>query len=570
MIRRKIWRIKNTPSVVCLEDTLNLSPLTLQLLVSRGIDTSEKIRTFLACSNAAFHPPLLLQDMGKAVERILKARSSHQKILLYGDYDVDGITSVALVAKVLNELDIPFVYYHPDRLREGYGFHLSGLEMARQEGASLIIAVDCGTSNPDTVEAAKAYGIEVIIVDHHQVVGEIPRAIAVINPRRADCFYPFKELAGVGVALKLAQAIFLQIGASPSMEEYLEIAALGTVVDVVPLIGENRVITKLGLEAMMNESNLGILAIRRVAGLLQKKLTCGQLGFQIGPRLNAAGRLIGASKATELLLSLEEQRCAELAMILERENEKRRTLQEETTEQAIHEIETNPIIHGGKVIVVSNEGWHPGIVGLVASYLQDMYHKPAVVISTENGLGHGSARSISEFHIFNALKKLEDLFIKYGGHRLAAGLTLKASHIGLFREKINQIAEESLTLEDLIPKLDIDLLVDLGDLNSHIIEELDLLEPFGYGNPAPLMAALHCRIRSAPRRFGVNGNHLKFGVIDASGRPFECLGWNMADREEDCKVDFVDIAFRPSLNEWNGNISLRLELKDVRPNQPAL
>ncbi|MEW5801209.1 MAG: single-stranded-DNA-specific exonuclease RecJ [bacterium] len=565
----KIWKIKRADPPAHLSDAFNLSPLVLRLLAIRGIDTPEKIYKFLHGSQADLHQPMLLQDMEKAVKRIFQAREKGERVLLYGDYDVDGVTSVVLLSKLIDELRLPFSYHHPHRIDEGYGFHLSAVEMARAEGATLVITADCGITNQDTVEAARAMGIDVIITDHHRVVGQIPDALAVINPQREDCRYPYKNLAGVGVVLKLVQAVFQQMDPHPSLSEYLEIAALGTVVDVVPITGENRIITKLGLEIMDNQLNQGIVAIRKLAGLLGKNLNCGHIGFQIGPRLNAAGRLSRAGLATELLLASDEKKIAEIATCLDEENTRRRSLQEEMTENAAREIEKHPEIHSGKVLVISGEGWHPGIVGLVASQLQETYYKPTIVITTEDGIGHGSARSIPEFHIFNALQQLSPILLKFGGHRQAAGLTIEGCHIGLLRQNINQIADELLSENDLIPKLDIDLTVDLSELTMHSVEELDILQPFGYGNPIPVLAAFNCRLKSAPRCFGHGGRHLKFRLTDAQDQPFDCIGWNMANRVAECKVNLLDIAFKPYINEWNGHRTIQLEIKDFRPSGEA-
>ncbi|MEW6381124.1 MAG: single-stranded-DNA-specific exonuclease RecJ [bacterium] len=561
----KIWKIRKTDISANLTGSFNLSPLVLRLLVIRGIDTEEKIEKFLHGSKADLHPPTLLRDMEKAVARIFQARERKEQVLLYGDYDVDGVTSVVLLSKLFDELGLPFSYHHPHRMNEGYGFHLSGIEMAKAKGASLVITADCGITNHETVEAARTLGIDVIVTDHHKVIGKIPDAVAVINPQREDCPYPYKFLAGVGVVLKLVQAVFQQMTPSPSLEEYLEIAALGTVVDVVPITGENRIITKLGLAVMDNQLNQGIVAIRRLAGLLGKNMNCGHIGFQIGPRLNAAGRLSMAGLATELLLASDEKKIAEIAALLEAENTKRRSLQEEMTETATQEIEKHPEIHNGKVLVISGEGWHPGIVGLVASQLQETYYKPAIVITTEDGIGHGSARSIPEFHIFNALQQLAPMLLKFGGHSQAAGLTIEGCHIGLLRQKINQIADELLAGSALIPKLDIDMPVDLAELTLRSVEELELLQPFGYGNPAPVLAAFNCRLKTAPRCFGHGGRHLKFRLSDDKGRTFDCLGWNMANRIAECKVPFLDIAFKPYINEWNSQRNIQLEIKDFRP-----
>ena len=564
----KIWRIKENKNH-SIRNTFNISPLLFQLLINRGFDTSAKIQTFLKGSSDDFHSPMLLKDMDKAVSRILKAKKRGEKALLYGDYDVDGITSVVLLAKLFKKLDVPFFFYHPHRLEEGYGFHLSALQTAKNNGASLIITADCGITNNVTVEEANKAGLDVIITDHHKTIqGKIPEALAVIDPQQEDCSYPYKKLAGVGVVFKLIQGVFQQLGIGPSMKEYLEIAALGTVVDVAPLTGENRIITKLGLQIMNDYLyNSGIVALREVAGLLNKEVNTGHLGFQIGPRLNASGRLLNASLATELLLLEDERRCNEIAWQLDQENAKRKALQETMIEEAKEEIEVNPDLYKGKVLVVAKEKWHPGLIGLVASFLQESYYKPALVISTDNGIAHGSARSIPEFHIFDALVKLDPLLIKFGGHKQAAGFTLKADHLSELRQEINTLADTCLSDTDLTPKLDIDLILDLSDLSFDYMKQLDLLRPFGIGNPAPTLASFNCRLKSAPRLIGRDNQHLKFRVSDSLNQSFDCVGWNMAERLPECRSNYLDLAFRPCLNTWNGNTSVQLHIEDFRPSR---
>jgi len=552
---KNIWQIKENKPVDFCSD---LSPLVTQIAVNRGFDTATKFNDFFVNSLANMHDPFLMKDMEKAVKRILQAKNQGERVLIYGDYDVDGITSTVIISKLLSLLDIPHIYYHPHRQNDGYGFHLAGIEIASIEECSLIITVDVGIGAVGTVAAANHAGIDVIITDHHKISGSIPDAVAVIDPQQENCNYPYKNLAGAGVALKLVDCFRQYSLTDFEFNEFLAIAALGTVVDVAPLTGENRIITKLGLDAMNQNPSPGIKALCEVAGI-EKKLNAGHLGFQLGPRLNAAGRLEMAKEATELLLSNDLKMCKRAAQSLDNTNKHRKEIQKMISEEALNQAQ----YIDGPVLVVSGEGWHKGIIGLAASDLQEQFYKPTIVISTQNGKGHGSCRSIPEFHMFNALQKHSQFFLDYGGHKQAAGLSIKTVDIPYFAKKINEYAKVILSSKDLTPKLNIDLAInDLNRLNIKSVEEMDILQPFGFGNPGPILALRECNLQYIPQVIGKN--HLKFRINDGRGNNAVCIGWGMADRITEINKRSMDIAFKPVINEWNLNKMVQLIVQDFR------
>jgi len=554
---KKIWKIKENKPI---DFSSNMPGLITQIAVNRGFDTVKKFNDFFINSTANMHDPFLMKDMEKAVKRILQAKNQGEKVLIYGDYDVDGVTSTVIISKLLSFLNISHIYYHPHRQNDGYGFHLAGVELAKTEECSLIITVDVGISAIGTVAAANHARIDVIITDHHKVSGPIPNAVAVIDPQQTDCNYPYKNLAGAGVALKIVDAYMRYTSTVPGnkCDDFLVIAALGTVVDVAPLTGENRIITKLGLDAMNQNPSPGIKALCEVAGI-DKKINAGHLGFQLGPRLNAVGRLEMAKEATELLLSNDPEICKRAAQSLDATNKHRKEIQKKISEEALNQAK----YMDGTVLVVSGEGWHRGIIGLAASYLQEQFYKPTIVISTCNGKGHGSCRSIPGFDIFSALQKHGQFFLGYGGHKQAAGLSIKTVDIPYFAKKINEYARDILSTEDLTPKLNIDLAIpDLNELTIETIEEFEMLQPFGYGNPGPVITIKNCHLQSAPQIIGKD--HLKFRVNDSKGNITTCIGWGMAGRIAELGEYGLNIAFKPTINEWNLNKTVQLIIQDFK------
>ena len=447
----KIWNIK---SKKIKEETIDeiskehhIPRVISTILLNRGIE-SKDIAPYLRKSMADIINPMLMLDMDKAVERITNAIQSNEKIAVYGDYDVDGITSTALLYKFLLSLGADVEYYIPDRKGEGYGINIMAVNKLFKQGIKLMITVDCGITAIGEVEFAKLQGMDVIITDHHTCKDRLPTAAeAILNPKRLDCDYPFDALAGVGVAFKLILALAIKNGLKTTdvFNQYVDIATLGTIADVVPLLGENRVIVDKGLKILHNPKRIGIRAVMEVAGVLDKPLSASTIAFSIAPRLNAAGRLGSAATAVELLLTNDESRARELALLLDTENKERQQTERQIFDEALELIAKDPNFEKKKVIVLAQENWHQGVIGIVASRLCDMYYKPCILISHTNGVGKGSGRSIKGFNLFDALTHCEKQLIDFGGHAVAAGLNVNMSDIDSFIKEINKYADEVLT-----------------------------------------------------------------------------------------------------------------------------
>ncbi len=438
-------------------DQLNSSPVLARILLNRGIENIETARRFLKPELSHLHDPFLLAGMQDAVERIALAVSNKEKILIYGDYDVDGTTATSMLLLLFRDLDQNVGFYIPDRLLEGYGLSEKGMVFAKENGFGLIITVDCGITAIDEVRVANEFGIDVIICDHHQPTEDLPAAKAILNPKRSDCSYPFKELAGVGVAYKLVQALrsHLKLGDS-NVLEFLGLASIGSSADIVPLVDENRVIVKHGLQTL-SQPNIGLAALIDSSGLTDCEIGTGQVVFVLAPRINAVGRMGDAGRAVRLLTADNKQQAKNIATILESENRHRKSIDEETFAQACEMVESNFNPDEERALVLHKNVCNPGVVGLVDSRLVEKYYRPTLMIATdENGQGRGSARSIAGFNIYEALKECEDLMVSFGGHKYAAGLTIEIEKIPLLREKLSRIASEKLTVDLLKPKFSID------------------------------------------------------------------------------------------------------------------
>ena len=544
-------------------------PLPLAgILARRGVATAAAARVFLDPRISDLHDPLLMDDMEKATMRLRRAKERGESVLLFGDYDVDGITSTAAMGKVLESLGLRYAFCHPDRGKEGYGFNARGVREAVARGASLIITLDCGTEASGPIAEARRAGLDVIVIYHHIPKGDLPPATAVVNPKKERCPYPFKELAAAGVVLKFARALVEAVPVRLPWGELLQLAALGTVADVAPLREENRIITILGLEAMNRAPLPGIEALARAADRDPGDLRARHLAFQLGPRLNAAGRVGTPADATGLLLESDYGKCRPIAHELSRLNAQRQAIEKEITEEAFAQVERSGAMEKGKVLVVAGAGWHPGVIGIVAARIMERYYRPTVVIALGEETGHGSARSIPGFDLFGGLSLCRDLFSSFGGHRHAAGFTLPIRNIEPFRARFTAAAEELLSGEDLIPAISIDCVLPLEGVGPDLLGLLGRLEPFGAGNPQPVFASRGLRIAGKPRLMGSRRSHLKFNLLPPAGNtgPFECVGWNMAHRlPELAGGEPLDIAYVPRQGEWNGIARMELILKDFRP-----
>ncbi|MFZ5633876.1 MAG: single-stranded-DNA-specific exonuclease RecJ [Bacillota bacterium] len=537
-----------------------------RLLANRGITTVEEARLFLEGDLDGMHDPFIMADMDKAVRRIGEALNKGEKILVYGDYDADGVTATVLVVKLLRSLGGQVGYYVPHRMEEGYGLHLEALQRAGQDGYSLVVTVDCGISALEEVARNRAgNGPDIVITDHHEPPGEIPVTVAVVNPKRADCPYPFKELAGVGVALKLAQALLGGWGRERGeWSEYLDLACLGTVADIVPLTGENRIIVKHGLPALANTGSPGIKALMAVSGIKPDRLETREVGFALAPRLNAAGRVGDASLAADLLLTGDPAEADELAALLHRGNQERQRIESLVLAEAMGMLDADPSMLAGRVIVLASPGWHPGVVGIVASRLADRYYRPVLLIALDGAGGKGSGRSIPGFHLYNALGHCADLLIRYGGHAQAAGFSISAEKIDMLRAALNEYAAKFFTGETFVPGMELDATVSLQDITDGLVEEIQMLAPFGHCNPGPVLACREVTLLSY-REIGRNGEHLKL-LFKENGAILDGVAFKFSSSlDEIAAASEVDVAFLPSINQWRGRRSVQLEVKDIRP-----
>lgn len=560
----KLWRVVPpcTELATRLARNLGVSPVVAQVLVNRGISDEAEARRFLHGGREALPDPYLMLGMARVVDRIGTALKAGEKITIYGDYDVDGVTATALLYRVLSRLGGAVDYYIPERQNEGYGLNAAALEALYQAGTGLIVTVDCGISAAAEV-AALAGRMDIIVTDHHQPPEALPPAHTVLNPKQSGCSYPEKNLAGVGVAFKLCQALWQKYkGDDAELHDCLDLVATGTIADIVPLTGENRVLVKLGLTRLAVTDNLGLRAIMKVAGLPADKLDTGRVGFGIAPRLNAAGRLSHAAAGVELLITDDSARAAELAAELDAENSRRQAVEKELLAAAEAMLAgTDP--GEQKVLVLAGEDWHPGVIGIVASRLLDRYYRPVVMISVRDGVGKGSCRSIPGFDIYRALEQCADLLIQFGGHQYAAGLTVEAANIDPLRDRLSAIAAATLTADDYQPVINIDTRVALAEIDAALLQQLAALAPHGTGNPSPVFVCEDLAVTGV-RPVGQEGRHLKLRVRrervngDVIGWDLGGLAASLADNAT------IDLAFVPEFNEWQGQRTIQLKAHDVR------
>ncbi len=561
----KRWTIRkhDAEAVNELAAKLDVKPLIAALLISRGHDTAEKAREFLNPSPEHLHEPFLLKGMREAVDRIQKAVNNHEKIMIWGDYDVDGTTGTVLLRKMLSLLGCESTFHVPNRFTEGYGINIPALEQAQKEGVTLVISVDCGIRSFEPLEWARDHGLDVIVTDHHlsdEVRGN-PPAVAVVNPNQTGCPYPDKHLAGVGVAFKMAHALLRENGLEHEVPQFLKIAAIGTVADVMDLTGENRAIVALGLLDLPKTDNWGLKALMEVADC-RSDMTSYHIGFRIGPRINAAGRMDVARHVVELFEAGEFGKARELASLLDSRNRERQKVQQEITELALTETD----LHDGRhFVVVAGEGWHQGVIGLAASRIAEKLYRPTIVLSLRDGFGHGSARSIPGFHLLDALDTCADLFEQYGGHAAAAGMKIRVEKVDELRARLNVHAGTTLTADDLIPELLIDALVTSQSLNIGLVDDLACFEPFGAGNPKPIFVTRDLVLRDEP--FVMKDKHLKLKLVGSDNRTFEAVWWDGVERSKGQTLNpntRIELAYVPEANLWQGNRRLQLVVEDLR------
>ncbi len=557
---RTRWSLRKTESGKAekLADALNISLLTAKLLINRGIDTVEHARYFLY-GKQDFHDPFMLKGMDILVERVRKAVIEQELILIYGDYDADGVSSTTIMVTALRDAGANVDYYIPNRFTEGYGPNEAAFRKAAERGVKLIITVDTGISGLHEAQVAKELGVDLIITDHHEPGPELPEALAIIHPKLVDSEYPFRDLAGVGVAFKVAHALYGEVP-----EHLLEIASIGTIADLVSLTGENRLIVKKGIEQLRATNNPGIKALLALTKTQRQSISEETVGFMIGPRINAAGRLGSAEPAVKLLMADSEAEAAMLAAEIDGLNKERQALVNAIAAEAIEEVEKNYPVSENRVLVIGKEGWNPGVIGIVASRLVEKFYRPAIVLSfdPEKKQAKGSARSIPGFDLFKNLSESRDILPHFGGHPMAAGMTLNIEDVGLLRERLNKLGAEQLDEEDLIPVTEIDLEVALPDISLETIAEMGQLAPYGVDNPKPkiMIKDVHA---SSIRRIGSDSKHLKMTLADGTAA-LDGIGFGLGSLyEEISPIASLSVIGELTINEWNNIRKPQIFLQDI-------
>ena len=565
----KKWTIQkhDREQVAKLSQSLKVSPLVAALLITRGFDTEETAHKFLNPTFEDLHDPYLLKDMDKAVKRVLLAIENNEKILIWGDYDVDGTTGTVVLRKALEILGAQTGYHVPHRFTEGYGLNIEKLSEAKDKGYTVAISVDTGSRAFESADWAKANGVDLIITDHHlsdEKIGN-PNAFAVVNPNQIGCEYPDKHLAGVGVAFKLAHALLREKGKENIVKGFLKMVAIGTIADIMKLTGENRAIVSIGLRDLPKASNYGLKALMEVADC-KSEMSSYDIGFRIAPRINAAGRMDEALTVIKLFEAKTFEKAREYAEILDSRNRERQKVQLEISQLALLEyIENGGSENQKHIAVIAGENWHRGVIGLASSRITDKIYRPSLVISLENGIGHGSARSIENFNLHDALEHCAELFEKFGGHAAACGFTIKRENIDALREKLNKYAAEKLSDEDLIPELKIDAVVSSQTLNLEIVQELKKLEPYGAGNPKPKFVTKDLILTDEP--WVMKEKHLKLKLKDEKGKQFEAVWWDGVEKSKGQTLKpktRIELAYTPEANTWQGNTRLQLVVEDLK------
>ncbi len=564
---KKRWKIKEVDddyAVRSLADSLNISEILARLLLLRNIKNFHQAKHFFRPSLDSMNDPFLMDGMEAATYRLIKALTENQLICIYGDYDVDGTCSTALLYMFLKELDANVEFYIPQRLTEGYGLSKIGIDNIKCKGTSLLISVDCGITAIEETKYANELGIDVIICDHHQPKEEIPNAYAVLDPLKPNCNYPFKYLSGAGVAFKLAQGVAERIGKRNLPLKYLDLVALAGAADIVPLIDENRVLVKEGLDMINSNPRAGIAALIESSNISPGNLTSGQIVFTIAPRINAVGRLGDAQRAVELLITNDKKQALDLAQILETENYQRRKIDEDTYDNALDIVENSLDLSEDIAIILHQEKWHPGVIGIVASRLVEKYYRPTIMLTTVDGVAKGSARSISNFNIYEALKKCENLLIHFGGHQAAAGLAVEVEKIDEFKLKFNQVVKESMTEDDLMPELHIDSKLKFSEITPKFFRVVDLFSPFGPGNMRPVFISENVQVVNTPKVVGTN--HLILNLKQAGcDRVFDCIGFNMSEYCESVKSNSIlDIVYSIDKTVRDGRTFPQFKFKDLK------
>lgn len=561
------WKIKQPSEdhVASLKKEFNTSEIIAKVLANRGIESLKSSHNFFNPSNDQLHDPFMMKNMDIAVDRISKNIQNQKPILIFGDYDVDGTTGASLLYLGLKDLNAIVEYYIPHREKEGYGLSSGGIDYAHSIGADLLITCDCGINAFQPVDYANEHGVDIIITDHHIPDKKLPNAYAVLNPKQKGCEYPFKGLCGCGVAFKLISALSEKSGIGQNVGlNYLDLVALATSADMVPILDKNRVLVHGGLDQLEESKSPGIHQLLVQTGLVGESLNVGKLVFGLAPKINAAGRMGDANRTVELLTTSDKTRAEELASILVRENKRRQLIQEDIVNDAIRLVHSQVDLENNKVVIIGAKGWHPGVVGIVASRIKDEFSRPAIVIAFDKeGIGKGSARSIPNLDLYEALSYAAKFLEGYGGHPMAAGLTVREDKFENFKSLFLRNVNKILTNDDLIPAISIDGEMALTDINSRFMRFLEKLGPFGPGNMRPKFVSRNLSISGQPRLMG-NGEHIRF-IVSQNGRNYPAVGFKLSSHYEDLIRGFpVDIAYVVEVNQWQGQSNIQLNVRDIQ------
>lgn len=570
-IMKRNWVIKASGSedvIASLARELGIERPLAQLLVQRGVTTFDEAKDFFRPDLANLHDPFLMKDMDVAIERIEQAIISGEKVLVYGDYDVDGTTAVALVYSFFKDQVKEIDYYIPDRYDEGYGISLKGIDFAAEHEFSLIIALDCGIKAVDKVEYARSKGIDFIICDHHNPGDTIPDAVAVVDAKQEDCNYPYKDLSGCGVGLKLVQAYAIKTDQpAQSVYEFLDLVVVSIASDIVPITGENRILAHFGLKKLNENPSMGLKAIKEVAGIGKKEVDIEEIVFKIGPRINAAGRMESGKKSVDLLVCDIHADAGIISQTINNFNLDRRNIDTEITRQAIEMIHTDPVLQEKSSTVLYNPDWHKGVIGIVASRLLDHYYKPTVILTLSNGLVTGSARSVNGFDLYKAIESCSDLLVNFGGHKYAAGLTMKVQNLPVFIQRFENMVIDTIDPEQLIPVVEIDTELQLKDINDKFFRILKQFRPFGPENLNPFFISENVVDNGYGRMVGSNGEHLKLTLIQEENpfKVFPAIAFHQGQQFKNInKGNPFDICYQLVENDFRGRVNIQIQISDMK------
>ncbi len=573
------WRLREGNQEIedLLVRELGVSPIISRIIMSREICDQDcdpdLVRRYLSPSLHDLHNPFLMQDMRKAVDRLILAIYRNEKVVVYGDYDADGITSVVILIQFLREIYPGATYHIPDRITEGYGLNREAVERFRSQGIGLIVTVDCGIMDHDAVAYARQLGMDTIILDHHELSDTLPAAMASVNPKRTDCHFPFKHLAAVGIVFNfliamrgaLRSAGFWRKESYPNLRKYLDLVALGTIGDIVPLIDENRIFVKIGLDLISEERRIGLRALKQISGMEHQVVDSSKASFALIPRINAAGRIASAGEAVELLLSENSEQAEELARKLDGFNRKRQAMEKVIFNEILERVEKEVVVGESGPLVFASTHWHPGILGIVASKLVDRFGRPAILISLKGGIGKGSGRSVSDFNIYEGLKRCQAHLLAYGGHHYAAGISIREEDIDPFSKLLREIVRENGPEHDFEVCTTIDAQCDLMDITHDLLSQIEQLAPFGSRNPEPVFCVRNVSVASPSI---VGKNHLKMRVSH-DGISRNTIWFSRGQYLPELSAAVLDIVFTPQINTWNGNADIQLKMKDVAVQQNA-